>query len=490
MQAIQNSNQLIDMSIAIQRSDSEFLYQQVINIVREMQISGALRAGERLPSLRGLSQKLSVSIPTVRQAYAELEIQGVIEARPKSGYFMSPQALDARQPMRVKLAQKPLKVKRQTLIEEVFEAIHKPGVVPLGVANPASAHSSDKTLARIMRQVLSRAGTKAVAYGPMDGFMPLKRQLAMRYLDQGLQVNPDEVLITNGAQEALAIALQCVAKAGDVIAVESPTYFGVLELIESLGMMALEIPLCPDDGIWLEDLERAIEEHDVKACVFSSSISNPMGSFMSDEKRKMLVEILEGRNIPFIEDDVYGDLHFTEQRGTPASLYSRKGLVLSCSSFSKTAAPGYRIGWLLAGKFTAQAKLLKRALSCSSPLLNQWALSEFIASGEYDRKMSSLRNVLERQKYHMTALVLESFPKGTRVSDPQGGGVLWIELPTGNDSKTLFYTALEHNISIAPGALFSPSSKFNRCIRISYGIPWSAEVERAVRVLGSLCTQK
>ena len=478
------------MTISIQRSDPEFLYQQVINMVREMQSSGSVRVGEKLPSLRNFSQKLKVSIPTVRQAYAELELQGVIEARPKSGYFMSAQVSDARQPKRVKLSQKPLQVKRQTLIEEVFEAIHRPGVVPLGVANPAAARSSDKALARIMRQVLSRAGAKAVAYGPMDGFMPLKRQLAMRYLDQGLQVNPDEVLITNGAQEAIAIALKCVAKSGDVIAVESPTYFGVLELIESLGMMALEIPLCPDDGIWLEDLQQALDQHDIKACVFSSSVSNPMGSFMNDEKRKTLVEMLENRDVPFIEDDVYGDLHFTEQRGTPASLYSRKGLVLSCASFSKTAAPGYRVGWLLAGKFSAQAKRFKRALTCSSPLLNQWALSEFIASGEYDRNTRALRQVLEHQKCRMVSLVQDAFPKGTRVSDPKGAGVLWLELPVGNDSEAFFHAALENNISLAPGVLFSPSNKFRRCIRISYGIPWTVEVENAIRVLGSLCVSK
>ncbi len=475
------------MTIAIQRDDSEFLYKQVINMVREMQSSGAVRAGEKLPSLRSLSQKLKVSIPTVRQAYAELELQGIIEARPKSGYFMNLQVSGACQPKRVKLSQKPLHVKRQTLIEEVFAAIHKPGIVPLGVANPAAAHSSDKALARIMRQVLSRAGAKAIAYGPMDGFAPLKRQLAMRYLDQGLQVNPDEVLITNGAQEAIAIALKCVAKPGDVIAVESPTYFGVLELIESLGMMALEIPLCPDDGIWLQDLQQAIEDHEISACVFSSSVSNPMGSFMGDEKRKTLVEMLEDRDIPFIEDDVYGDLYFTERRGTPASLYSRKGLVLSCASFSKTAAPGYRVGWLVAGKFSARAKRFKRALSCSSPLLNQWALSEFVASGEYERNMKALRLILERQKCRMIALVQESFPKGTRVSDPKGAGVLWIELPLGNDSEAFFHKALEHNISIAPGALFSPSSQFKRCIRVSYGVPWTDQIESAIRTLGSLC---
>lgn len=478
------------MTIAIQREADTFLYQQVIIMVREMQEASALRPGDKLPSLRSFSQKLKVSIPTVRQAYTELERQGVIEARPKSGYFLKASVSDTLQPKRVKLAHRPLPVRRQNLIEAVFEAIHTPGVVPLGVANPAAAHSSDKALARIMRQVLAKAGAKAVAYGPMDGFVPLKRQLAMRYLDQGLQVNPDEVLITNGAQEAIAIALQCVAKAGDVIAVESPAYFGVLELIESLGMMALEIPLCPDDGIWLDDLEQALKTHKVSACVFSSSVSNPLGSFMPDNKRERLVRLLESKNIPFIEDDVYGDLHFTEQRGTPAQLYSRKGMVLTCASFSKTAAPGYRIGWLMAGKYTAKAKRLKRALSCSSSLLSQWALSEFVASGEYERNVRVLRQVLKCHKERMIAHVNKAFPEGTRVTDPQGGGVLWVELPLGNDSEALFHKALEHNISIAPGALFSPSNKFKRCIRISYGVAWNEALENAIATLGRLCEKR
>lgn len=456
-------------------------------MIREMQSANTLRPGDRLPSLRGLSEKLSVSIPTIKQAYGELERQGMIEARPKSGYFLKPASQNLVPPKRVKLAKKPLPVRRQTLIEQVFNAIHQPGVVSFGVANPSSAHSSDKALARIMRQVIAKAGAKAIAYGPMYGYPPLKRQLALRYLDFGLQLNPDEILITNGAQEALSIALQCVAKPGDVIAVESPVYFGVLELIESLGMMALEIPLCPDEGIWLEDLQQAITEHPVKACVFSSSISNPLGSFMSTEKLRQVVTLLEAHNIPLIEDDVYGDLYFTEKRGTPAQLFSTKGLVLTCSSFSKTVAPGYRIGWLVTSRFGDQAKRLKRAISCSSSNLNQWTLSEFVASGEYDRVTRGLRQVLRCNKDRMIAAVLSAFPKGTRVSDPKGAGVLWVELPPGNDSETLFQRALEHNISISPGSLFSPTDKFRRFIRLSYGIPWTQEVEVAVETLGKLC---
>ena len=474
------------MPIVISRDRPEFLYQQVIALIRQMQSAQTLQPGDRLPSLRSLSNKLSISIATVMQAYSELERLEVIEARPKSGYFLKALQNDLIQPRRASLAKKPILVHKQTLIEQVFEAIHRPDVIPLGIANPVAVHSNDKALARIMRQVLTKAGNKALNYAPMTGYLPLKRQLAMSYLEHGLQVGMQEIIITNGAQEALSIALQCVAKAGDVIAVESPTYFGILELVESLGMMVLEIPLCPDNGVWLEDLEHGLNRHDVKACIFSSSISNPLGSFMSEDRCRELVQLLEIYEIPLIEDDVYGDLYFTEQRGTLAQIFSDKGMVLSCSSFSKTTAPGYRVGWLLAGKYHAQAQRLKRAFSCSSSLLSQRTLSDYVASGEHDRNKNRLRQILQVNKDRMIAQVYKIFPKGTRISDPKGGCVLWIELPAGNDSEVLFHKALRHNISIAPGTIFSPSNKFKRCIRISYGIDWNSEVESAISTLGSL----
>ena len=475
------------MTIAIQRDKSEFLYLQVVAMIRQMQKSNTLRPGDRLPSLRGLSEKLAVSIPTIKQAYAELERQGVITAKPKSGYYLQPAQQVVVQPKRKRLAENPMVVNRQSLIEQVFDAIHRPGVVSLGLANPASAHSSDKALARLMRQMVGKAGVKGVSYGPMNGYPPLKQKLALRYLELGLQVDAQELIITNGAQEALSIALQCVAKPGDIIAVESPVYFGILELIESLGMMVLEIPLCPEDGIWLEDLERGITEHPIKACLFSASISNPLGSFMNKDKQRRIVELLEKHDIPLIEDDVYGDLYFTEQRGSTAQLFSKKGLVMTCSSFSKTAAPGYRVGWLLPGKFGEKAKRFKRAFSCASPTLSQWVLSEYLASGEYDRNTQLLRQALLLNKQRMIAAVTKAFPPDTRVSDPKGAGVLWIELPMGNESETFFHLSLEQNVSIAPGTLFSPSDKFKRCIRLSYGIEWNKEIETAITTIGHLC---
>jgi DNA-binding transcriptional MocR family regulator len=477
------------MSSLVQKDGQHFLYQQVIDLIETMQSSGTLRPAEKLPSLRKLSAQLNVSIPTVKQAYVELERLGKVEARPKSGYFLKSAGLELSPPKRANFVRRPVEVRCQTLIEASYQAVHSPNVLPLGIAHPVMACPPDKMLARIMRRVLAQAGAKVMAYGPMDGYLPLKRQLAQRYLEHGMDASPEDIVITNGAQEALAISLQCVAKAGDIIAVESPTYFGILELIENLGMMALEIPTGSDTGLCLDDLSESLKQHAVKACVFSSLINNPMGSCMPDVKRKKLVQLIESYDIPLIEDDVYGELHFGLEKVLPLQAFSTKGLVITCSSFSKTAAPSYRVGWILSHKFEQKAKGLKRAFSCSSSLLNQWVLNEYIRSGDYDRNIKRLRQVLKRNKERMLCLIAKHFPANTRTSNPQGGGVLWLELPVGASAIDLFHLAVENGISITPGVLFSATGKYKRCARISFGLPWSKEVEAGVAKLGELSCQ-
>jgi DNA-binding transcriptional MocR family regulator len=474
------------MPIAIEKNSEKFLYQQVVTLIQDMKKDEALIAGDKLPSLRSLSQKLNISIPTVKQAYLELERLDVITARPKSGYYLNAQMLHLEKPKKCRPAIKPMNVSCRSLIEQVYDAVHAADSIPLGIANPTYAYPSDKTLGRIMRRVIAQSGSKANTYGAVTGYQPLKRQIAYRHLDYGFHIEPDSVLITNGAQEALAIAIQCVAKPGDVIAVESPTYFGLLELIESLGMLALEIPVCSEDGICLDYLQQALTQHPIKACMFASAINNPLGSFMSDDKRKEMVEILEDADIPLIEDDVYGDLYFGNSRPIPAQTWSKKGLVITCGSFSKTAAPSYRVGWLISERFQDKARLLKRAISCASSLLNQWTLSEFLRSGEYDRNVSQLRKVLRRNKERMAAQMSKKFPSGTRISDPQGGTVFWVEFPMGVDTSELFHQLVAQNVSIAPGSIFSAGNKFKRCARISFGLPWENKVEEAITLIGKL----
>lgn len=474
------------MQPAANKQKAEFLYQQVIELIKDMQAQKVLLPGEKLPSLRKMASNLNISIPTVKQAYQALEDQGLVEAREKSGYFLTVLNTVYSLPKRVKLSREPVTVNKQALIEQVYSAIHQPNVIAFGIANPVAAAPTDKALARTMRRVMTIAGASVINYGPIDGFAALKKQLVHRYLGFGIGVNIDELVITNGAQEALAIALKCVTKPGDVVAIETPCYHGIIELIESLGLKALEIPLCPDNGIWLNDLAQALEQHDIKACLFSTAINNPVGSFMSDESRMQMVDLIESHNVVLIEDDVYGDLHFTAKRGTPALAYSKKGLVISCASFSKTAAPSYRVGWLIAGKFAGQARRHKRALSCSASLINQWTLSEFIASGEYDRNLKVLRQRLRNNKERMRWCLLNAMPKNTRISDPKGGCVIWLDLGQGVDSQKLFLLALEAGISITPGLIFSASNKYKSCIRLSYGVQWSEKVEQAITTLGAL----
>ena len=475
--------------IALDKNAGEFLYLQVVDLITSQVDNGTLRPGDRLPSLRRLSRKLEVSIPTVRQAYLELERQGRIEARPKSGYFVHAKRLNPLVSIKSHNS-RPMEVRCQNLIDRVYESIHKPGVLPLGIANPSMAGPATKTLHRAMKRIMARAETRSISYAPTYGEPGLCRQIAYRYLNQGGSVDPHEILITNGGQEALTLALKSVAEPGDVIAVESPAYYGMLELIESLDMLALEIKTCPLDGVGLNSLEHALENHRVTACLFSSAINNPLGCMSSDEHRQQLVNLVEKYNIPLIEDDVYGELYFEGPRPKPAQFFSRKGLVLTVGSFSKTVAPGYRIGWLLPGKFGEQSRKLKRAMSCSSGLLQQLTLAEFMASHDYDRHLNRLRPILKQNAERLAACVERHFPASTGISRPRGGSVLWLEMDAGINSEALFDAAMEHGISIVPGDIFSADSRYSNFIRLSFGHPWSEAIEEGVATLGHLVNQQ
>ena len=337
-----------------------------------------------------------------------------------------------------------------------------------------------------MRSVLSKVSEKAVSYGPVTGDAKLRMQLAFRYQDQGVEIHPDDIVITNGAQEALSIALQCVAKRGDIIAIESPCFFGIIELIETLGMKALEVYTCTEDGVGFDELSQAIEQHNITACLFSTAINNPLGSMKSDEQRQAMVMLLEQHDIPLIEDDVYSEIYFTDKKPKPAQLYSEKGLVMTCSSFSKTAAPGYRIGWLLPGKFEEQAKRIKRAQSCSTSMLQQWTLNEYLLSGDYDRHLCVLRKNLAYNCERMRALIAEHFPKEVCISKPQGGSVLWLRCQSHVNTGEFFQQALTQGVSFAPGAIFSPSGKYQNYMRVSFGVKWGQDVEQAIKTLGAL----
>jgi DNA-binding transcriptional MocR family regulator len=455
--------------IRVDKDCDTFLYRQVIDLIGENIESGTLRPGDQLPSLRRMSQTAGVSIPTVRQAYIELERQRRVEAKPKSGYYVRHQAANAIVLPGRTTTNAPAALSCRPLMERVYDGINRPDLVPLGIANPSMARAEERSL----------------GYAATLGEPSLRRQIAYYYLDAiGAQVQPDQVCITNGGQEALLLALKAVAAPGDVIAVETPTYHGILELIDSLGMLAIEVETCPEEGVVLDDLERTFREHDVRACMFSTTLSNPLGVTLPEDDRRRLVGLLEKYDVALIEDDVYGDLRFDGQRPIPAQFLGSKARILTCGSFSKTAAPGYRIGWLVTRHQMDDIRRLKRAFSCSSGFLQQLTLADFLASGDYVRHLNALRPVLKRNAERMSALVGESFPNATRTSRPVGGSVLWLELPRDADAERLFDDAIEAGISIAPGAIFSPCACYSNFVRLSFGHAWTERIEEAIRWLG------
>lgn len=475
----------------VNRENEAFLYQQVVDLICQNIQSGTLRPGDRLPSLRRMSGQIGVSVPTVRQAYIELERQRKVVSKPQSGFYVRSQPTNnivrAVPPFRRHV--EPARVACRSLLDRVYDGINHPELVPLGIANPCMAKPAAKALYRSMKRVMPRAQAQGLGYATTLGDPGLRRQLAYRYLDHtGINVDPEQVCITNGGQEALLLAISSVACPGDVIAVESPTYHGLLELIDSLGMLAIEVESCPETGVCAKVLDQVLSAHDIKACVFSTTLGNPLGVSMSEDARRELVAVIEKHNTVLIEDDVYGELRFDGTRPKPAQFYARSDRVMTCGSFSKTAAAGFRVGWVLAGDRIDELGRHKRAYSCSSGLLQQLTLSDFVATGDYDRYLRGLRPVLKVNCERMTSLVAQHFPAETRVSKPAGGSVLWLELPATVNAVELFDRAIDAGISIMPGPIFSPRDCYLNFVRISFGHPWSDRIEQSLQWLGQAVT--
>jgi len=472
--------------LARELSNEGLLYEKVADHIVKLIDQGTLHAGERLPSIRKLSSQMEVSISTVLQAYMILEDRDWIEAKPQSGFYVRPTRNLAPEPKPSSPSPVVTRVGVSELVAQVFQSAHDSEIIQLALSTPNPDHLPVKRLNRLMAAATGRAGARALSYDFPPGYAPLRHEIAKRSIDFGCRLSANEIVTTHGTMEALNLCLRAVAKAGDIVAIESPAFYGTLQVIESLGMKALEIATDPRDGIILDALAAAIRRQKVKACLFVTNFSNPLGSCMPDVNKKELVELLARREIPLIEDDIYGDLCFSGARPKTAKAYDKQGLVLLCSSFSKTLAPGYRVGWTAPGRFRPQVESLKFTSSMATVTAPQMAIAEFLQSGGYDRYLRKLRRILATQVQQMSNAVSRYFPAGTKVTRPQGGYVLWVELPRSVDSLDLHRRALAQKISIAPGPIFSAKQKYKNFIRLSCGLPWSEKVDNAVRILADL----
>ena len=446
-----------------------------------------LRPGDRLPSVRQASASRKISPATVFAAYYLLEARGLIQARARSGYYVKALPLPTQAaPGTASPGQQSTAVAISDLVFEVLESTRNLQVVPLGSAFPSPSLFPLDKLARCLTPAMRRLAPERMSEDLTTGNEHLRRQIAQRYGLGGAAVSVEEIVITHGAMEALNLCLQAVTRPGDVVAVESPTFYSALQALERLNLRAVEVATHPRDGVDLDSLAEVLQRHPVKACWFMPNFQNPLGSLMPDPRKQAMVQLLAGHGVPLIEDDVYGELYFGLHRPQPAKAYDRLGLVMHCSSFSKCLAPGYRVGWVAAGRFAQQVQRLKLMTTLATAIPSQLALSDYLQGGGYERHLRQLRQTLAAQQALALRLIARHFPPGTRVTKPEGGYFLWLELPRQVDALQLHRLALAQNISLAPGHLFSPDQRFSHCLRLNYGHPGDTRFEGAVKTIGQL----
>lgn len=463
-----------------------YRYRAVERHILALVESGTLKSGDKLPSLRRLSRQLGVSISTISQAYLELEKKGMVNARERSGFYLA--ALDTRLPRpagRPRLDMVPTVGSRSELIQRVLEALGNPDLLPFGVVCPADALLPSRILSRLLHSALRNRPRQALNYSPVPGDAELRRQIVMRSLDAGIAVRPEEILITSGALEGIAIALRALTRPGDNVLIQSPCYFCLLQLLENCGLRAIEIPASAT-GIDPEDVRKAVDRFDIRATILVPNFNNPDGSLTCDRAKQEIVELLASRRIPFIEDDVYGDLGFAAPRPAACKSFDRDGGVLLCSSFSKTVAPGYRIGWMIPGRYFDKARDIKTTTNICTATPNQMAIAAFLREGHYERHLRRLREAIRNQMDSLLPSLRRHFPDATRAVSPEGGAAIWVELPASIDAVDFFYRARQAGIGIAPGPIFSTQDKYNNFIRLSCNGLWNQDMEAGIATLGRL----
>ncbi len=462
------------------------LYRELADRLHRLIDDGVYPPGTALPGVRRLSQQQGVSVSTVVNACQELERLGLVEARPRSGFFVQVPPASSKPPRARTVSRTPKAVTGQDRVLQLIHAARNKTIVNLGAAIPDPSFMPAAAIEKAFRNVWREQRRRCIGYEFPPGAPELRTQIARHLAGIHCNVSPDQVLITNSCQESIAIALKQVTKPGDIVLLESPTYYGLLQVVEALGLKALELPTDPEEGVSLGALELALERWPVAACVMVTSYSNPLGVCLTDERKQSLLRILTKHKVPLVEDDIYGDLPFSGPRPRPVKSWDTHGLVYYCSSSSKTLAAGLRVGWMVAGQNPGRAEYLQFINTVCVNTPAQLALAHFLENGRYNRLMRQAGAEYARSVARFTERITQLFPEGTRISRPAGGFVLWLELPHNTDTSELIEPALKAGVSFAPGKLFSATGKFSNCLRLNCAVKWDASVERALIALARL----
>ena len=462
------------------------LYMNLAELLGSRIEQGFYRPGDRLPSVRALSVEHGVSLSTVQQAYRLLEDNGLATPRPKSGYFVSAARTLPALPGVGRPAQRPVEISQWEQVVELMRSTPRPDIVQLGRGMPDVSSPTLKPLLRELARLSRHQDMPGLYYDTIFGTLALREQIARLSVDAGCRLEPNDLVITTGCHEALSSSIRATCEPGDIVAVDSPSFFGAMQTLKGLGMKALEIPTDPVTGISLEALELALEQWPIKAIQLTPNCNNPLGYIMPEARKRALLTLAQRFDVAIIEDDVYGDLAFSYPRPRTIKSFDEDGRVLLCSSFSKTLAPGLRIGWVAPGRYLERVLHMKYIGTGCTATQPQLAIAAFLKGGHLEPHLRRMRSQYQRSRDLMINWVTRYFPPGTRCSRPQGGFMLWVELPEGFDAMKLNRILLDQGVQIAVGSIFSASGKYRNCLRMNFAARSAPEIEQAVKTVGTV----
>lgn len=476
-----------------------FLYQRLASHYAQAMRRGVLGPGARMPSVREVRRQHHVSHTTALQVLRELESRGLIEARARVGYFVcAPTALlpAAREPERLE----PFDAGASPFegiggrIADYLNRARLAGHLKadLGSAMPAP-ELFDASFLNRHAVALLREQPDVLVYGPSAPFTHPEFQEAMaRYaLTFGLRIAPMEIGATLGNSEAVNLALDALAQPGDVVAIESPTFYGIVQSVEARGLQALEIPSSPHTGMSLEALELALRTQPrLKAVIVVPHLQMPQGATMPDSHKARIVALCSAHGVALVEDDIYREFVEADTVMRPCKAWDMDGTVIYCASLSKSFAPGLRLGWMNAGRWHERVQMIKFSRSRNMPTWPQLLGARTVGTPTYLRHLARLRQHLRLQRQQAAQAVARHFPLGSRLSLPAGGLSIWIELPEQVSAARLYSDALALGIRVAPGDMFSNTGHYDHFLRLSCGMPFTSAIEAAYRELGRLMHQQ
>lgn len=462
------------------------LYAQVAQHLAKLIDTRVFQPGQKLPSLREIAQTHQISMATAIEAMQWLEERHLVSAKPRSGYFVTQHPQTPALPSVSNPPRHSLVVQHSSRVDRLNTTSPDP-VISFAGACPKDPDFFDETRIRTaMNQAVRKHRLSLVEYSDQPGTDELRKAATQRALHLGCQLHPQDITITSSCIHAVSLCLRAVTSPGDVVALESPTHFGFLDLLESLNLRALEIPTHPQDGMSLEALRLALDTQPIKAVLSVPTLSNPLGAIMPNANKQRMVEMLSAQGVPLIEDVVFNDLMAADERRRAIKSYDLQGIVMICGSFSKTLAPGIRLGWTEAGRWKEAVRRIKRIEGVPTNQVLEHALADLITQTGYEARMRKFSEFMQIRLKEARTLIAQAFPTGTRVSSPPTGFTLWVELPGNIDTQQLFQRCQQESIVFVPGSLFTASERFKHCLRLSFAGTWGPAEKKALTRIGQL----